>query len=298
MKKTAAFILAFTMLFLCACSGSPDSPATPSDAQSASEEPVKDGRSPVITEWGVSVLPEAFPAPPEGTHDFSIAKGLAEKAAFAYSTDFYRITFICPEIGIYTFSNELIALGYTGGIKKFTDASYYSDGYSGYWQNGEKYIRIQESTAIDNGEMIFVIDIADCVDNFSDKLAEIFPKFNGYCMSIGSYCAHDGNGDRITTEFDGSFAAPSWHWEFRFANGFVGVEQLDFEKYFYSFEAEGYKGVMLMDTIDGCRVITSDLIKSATEGDYGVFMIYNMDLKTLDIAYTNDASIYTEQNQH
>ena len=295
MKKLTAFILVFIMLFLCACSGN-TSGSTPSDAQTVADASVKTGSTPPITEWGTNLLPEKFPAPPEGTHDFSIKKGLAEKAAFAYSTDFYRITFICPEMGIYSFANELITLGYTGGIKKFTDASYYSDGYSGYWQNGEKYIRIAEATAIDDGEYIYVIDIADCVDNFSDELAKIFPKFNGYCMSIGSYCAHDGNGNQITTKFDGSFAAPSWHWEFRFANGFVGVEQVDFEKYFYSFENEGYQGILTADTVDGSSVISADLIFSAAEGDYGVFMVYNKDLKTLDIAYTNDASIYTGQS--
>ena len=297
MKKITAILLAFAILFLCACSDK-SAVSTPSDASSAPDASVKTGSTPPITEWGTDLLPEKFPSPPEGTHDFSIVKGLADKAAFAYSTDFYRITFICPELSIYSFSNDLIALGYKGGIKKFTDASFYRNGFSGYWQNGEKYIRIQQSTETGDGEFVFEIDIADCVDNFSDKLAEIFPKFNGYCMSIGSYCAHDGNGNTITTTFDGSFAAPSWHWEFRFANGFVGVEREEFEKYFYSFEPLGYKGVMLYDTIDGSNVMTADLILSAVEGDYGVFMIYNSDLKTLDIAYTNDASIYTNPGQH
>lgn len=296
MKKLSAFLLAFVMLFLCACSDK-DSVTSPSEADTETTEAATAENISIITEWGTDLLPEKFPSPPEGTHDFSIVMGLAETAAFAYSTDFYRITFICPEYEIYSFSNELITLGYSGGIKKFTDAAYYSDGYTGYWQNGETYIRIQDSTSIDNGEMIFQIDIAECVDNFPEALEKFFPKFNGYCMSIGSYCAHDGNGDQITTEFDGSFAAPSWHWEFRFSNGFVGVEQEEFEKYFYSFESEGYKGILTADTVDGCSVIMGDLVKSVTEGDYGIFMLYNTNLKTLDIAYTNDASIYTEQQR-
>lgn len=296
MKKLSALILAFLMLFLCACSGGSSEPATPSDVQTTADVSVKTGRTSVITEWGTDLLPEKFPKPPEGTHDFSIAKGLADSAAFAYSTDFYRITFICPEIGIYSFSNELITLGYKGGIKNFTDATYYRNGFSGYWQNGENYIRIAESTPIDDGEIIFNVDIAPCHDNFPVALEKFFPKFNGYCMSIGSYCAHDGNGKFITDEFDGSFAAPAWHWEFRFENGFVGVEPEEVNDYFYSFEKEGYQGVLTEDTIDGCKVIMGDLIKNAAEGDYGVFMLYNSTLKTLDIAYTNDASIYTEQN--
>lgn len=298
MKKITAFILVFITLFLCACSDD-SSVSTPTDAQeSLTELTVKTGRTSIITEWGTDLLPEKFPSPPQGTHDFSIATGLADSAAFAYSTDFYRITFICPEYEIYSFSNELVSLGYKGGIKKFENASYYSDGYKGYWQNGETYIRIQQSTATDDGEMIFRIDIAPCVDNFPEALEKFFPKFNGYCMSIGSYCAHDGNGDQITDEFEGSFAAPSWHWEFRFSNGFVGVEQEEFEKYFYDFEPAGFTGVLSSSTVDGCSVITGDLTKSTAEGVYGVFMVYNVNLKTLDIAYTNDASIYTEQMQH
>ena len=295
MKKIISVMLAASLIFLCSCgNGNNDVDDNPSSAETTESTTHPDA----FSEWGTDLLPEKFPSPPEGTHDFSIVKGLADKAAFAYSTDFYRITFICPELSIYSFSNDLIALGYKGGIKKFTDASFYRNGFSCYWQNGEKYIRIQQSTETGDGEFVFEIDVADCVDNFSDKLAEIFPKFNGYCMSIGSYCAHDGNGNTITTTFDGSFAAPSWHWEFRFANGFVGVEREEFEKYFYSFEPLGYQGIMLADTIDGSNVITADLILSATEGDYGVFMIYNSDLKTLDIAYTNDASIYTNPGQH
>ncbi|MBQ2842511.1 MAG: hypothetical protein IJE72_05700 [Clostridia bacterium] len=294
MKKIFAVSLAFIMLFLCSCSDN-NAASTPSDAYSETNTTASATESTkIITEWGTDLLPKKFPSPPEGTHDFSIVMGLAETAAFAYSTDFYRITFICPEMEIYSFSNELIKLGYKGGIKKFTDAEFYSNGYSGYWQNGENYIRISQATEISGGEIVFQIDIAECVDNFPKALEQFFPKFDGYCMSIGSYCAHDGNGNQITTDFDGSFAAPSWHWEFRFSNGFVGVEQEEFEKYCYSFENEDFQGVLEETTVDGCRILTADLTKTVSEGTYGVFMIYNSNLKTLDIAYTNDASIYIE----
>ena len=226
----------------------------------------------------------------KGTHDFSIVKGEKVSEAFAHNSDFYRITFICPENKFYSFANEMTALGYKGGAKKVKDGTYYSDGFKGYWQNGETYVRISDSTATDSGEIIFEIDISDCTDNFPSALEKYFPKFNGYCMSIGSFCGHNGNGEQITDEFEGSFAMPAWHWEFRFSNGFVGVEQAEFEEYFYRVENEGFDGVISTTIIDGFTVMSGDLIKD----NFGVFMLYNINLKTLDIVYTNDTSIYLE----
>ncbi|MBQ2847703.1 MAG: hypothetical protein IJE74_05545 [Clostridia bacterium] len=287
MKKLSAVFLAFLMLFLCSCSdGNPV--ATPSDAENITTPESVTEKYNVITEWGTDLLPEKFPSPPKGTHDFSIVKGEGVSEAFAYSTDFYRITFICPEQEFYSFSNEMISLGYKGGAKSIKNGTYYTDGFSGYWQNGETYVRISDSTATDSGEIIFQIDIAQCVDNFPSALEEYFPKFNGYCMSIGSFCGHDGNGEQITDEFEGSFAMPAWHWEFRFSNGFVGVERAEFEEYFFEIEAEGFEGILSTSTVDGFTVMSGDL----TKDNYGVFMLYNTNLKTLDIAYTNDTSIY------
>ena len=282
-------------MFLSACSGNTSS-GTASDAENNENISVQTTRYNTITEWKTDLLPEKFPSPPKGTHDFSIVRGEGTKSAFAYTSDFVRLTFVCPEPEFYTFTNELSALGYKGDVKKIENGNYYSDGFHGYWQNGEKFIAISDSTETDEGEYIFQIDVADCVDNFPQALEKVFPKFNGYCKSIGSFCGHDGNGDQITAEYEGSLALPAWHWEFRFSNGFVGVEQVEFEKYFYDIEGSGYKGVLATNTLDGLTVMTGDLIKETAEGTYGVFMIYNINLKTLDITYTNDASIYMEQN--
>ncbi len=292
MKKLSAILLALILLFLCSCSEDNGSVSTPSDAET--EAAALTENSTMITEWKTDLLPEKFPSPPKGTHDFSIAKGEGATADYAYTTDFLRITFICPEFEFYSFSNEMLSLGYKGGSKSVSGGTYYRDGFKGYWQNGETYVRINNTTKTDEGEVIFEIDIAKCVDNFPSALEKFFPKFNGYCMSSGTFCGHDGNGDRITTVFEGSFAAPSWHWDFRFSNGFVGVEQVEFEEYFYALEKLGYEGTISTNTIDGFSVMSGDMIKSAPEGDYGVFMLYNINLKTLDIAYTNDASIYIQ----
>lgn len=291
MKKISAILLAIIMLFLCSCSD--DNPAaTPSDA--ATEAASAAENSNIITEWKTDLLPEKFPSPPKGTHDFSIAKGEAATGDYAYTTDFLRITFICPEYEFFSFTNEMISLGYTGGSKNVTDGTYYRDGFKGYWQNGETYVRINNSTKTDDGEVVFEIDIAKCVDNFPSALEKFFPKFNGYCMNQGTFCGHDGNGNRITTVFEGSFAAPVWHWEFRFSGGFAGVEQVEFENYFYELEKLGFEGTISTNSVDGFSVMSGDMVKATPEGNYGVFMLYNLNLKTLDIAYTNDASVYIE----
>lgn len=295
MKKFPAVLLVLSLIFLSACSGNTSS-GTASDAENNEDISVQTTRYNTVTEWGTDLLPEKFPSPPNGTHDFSFARGEGTKAAFAYTSDFVRLIFVCSEHEFYKFTNELSALGYKGGVKKVENGSYYSDGFHGYWQNGENFIAISDSTETDDGEYIFQIDVADCVDNFPQALEKFFPKFNGYCKSIGSFCGHDGNGDQITAEYEGSLALPAWHWEFRFSNGFVGVEQVEFEKYFYDIESSGYKGVLATSTVDDLTVMTGDLTKETAEGTYGVFMIYNINLKTLDIAYTNDASIFTEKN--
>ena len=294
MKKVSAIFLALLIIFLPACSGD-----TQTDTETNTNEtnPVTEVlKYNTITEWGTDLLPEKFPAPPKGTHDFSVAIGEGTEAAFAYTSDFIRITFICGEQEIFKFADEMTELGYNGGFKKIENGTYYSDGFHGYWQDGEKTIVISDSTKTDSGEYIFKIDIADCVDNFPEELEHYFPKFEGYCISIGSFCGHDGNGEQITDKFEGNFGMPEWHWEFRFSNGFIGVEQVDFERYFYDIESAGCEASLTTHTVDGCTVMSGDLIKRSTEGDYGVFMLYNLNLKTLDIAYTNTASIYTDNN--
>lgn len=292
MKKISAILLAFVLILLSACSGNTTA-GTETDAETLSVPATKYN---TITEWNTDLLPQKFPSPPKGTHDFSVVQGEGTKAAFAYTSDFVRITFICPENEFASFVNEMNTLGYKGGCKKVENGTFYSNGYHGYWQDGQKLVAINKSTETDNGEIIFQIDIADCVDNFPEALDGIFLKFNGYCKSIGSFCGHDGNGEQITDTFEGSLALPAWHWEFRFSNAFIGVEQVEFEKYFYDIEKSGYKGVLSTDSADGCTVMYGDLIKETAEGTYGIFMIYNLNFKTLDIAYTNDASIYTENN--
>lgn len=295
MKNFSAILLVLAIFFLSACSGNTSS-GTASDAETVTDISDQTTRYNTITEWGIDILPENFPAPPKGTHDFSFARGEGTKAAFAYTSDFVRLTFVCTEHELHKFANELSSIGYKGGIKKIQNGTYYTDGIHGYWQNGENLIIIDDSTETDDGEYIFQVDVAKCVDNFPQALEKFFPKFNGYCKSIGSFCGHDGNGEQITDEYEGSLALPEWHWEFRFSNGFVGVEQAEFEKYFYEIEDMGYKAILATSNIDECTVMTGDLIKETTEGTYGVFMVYNVNFKTLDIAYTNDASIYTEHN--
>ncbi|MBQ8015432.1 MAG: hypothetical protein IJ264_04520, partial [Clostridia bacterium] len=86
--------------------------------------------------------------------------------------------------------------------------------------------------------------------------------------------------------------SPDWHWDFRFADGFVGVEGAEFEAYYTKLGDEQFSGVITASTIDGCSTQSVNVTKEIDGIVYACFMLYNQNLKTLDIAYTNEPSIY------
>ncbi len=292
MKKFFALFFAIMMIFLSACADKEDK-QTSDSTQSSTNEAQKEPKE-YITDWNTDLLPEKFPSPPEKAHTFSALKGKAGEGDYAYTVDFTRITFICTEQAFYGFTNELSAIGYNGGVRNIVDGEYYNvDGFKGFWQNGETYVRISNSSPTDNGEYIFTLDVAPCVDNFPEELEEYFLKFNGYSQSRGRFFNFDANGNIIegVSSFD-EMTEPFWLWDFRFSNGFVGVNQTEFEKYFYDLEKSGFEGTISTSTVDGMTVISGDMTKdSGGSAKFGVFMLYNTALKTLDIVYTNDTSL-------
>lgn len=298
MKKLFAVILVFATLFLCACTGR-DSGTTDIPSSAASTSSVQITATPnesttapeIITEWGTDLLPADFPAPPEGTYDLLIGEGTPTSDEDSYTSEWIRLKFTCPEHSFYLFTNNLVENGYKGSVKKFTNATYYLDGFKGHWQNGDYIVTIFESKINLNGNYTFSIDIIPCNDNFPAELQEYFPKFNGFTVTAGNYCGHDSNNEFLESTFGGSFA-PFWHWEFRFDEGFIGVEEKEFNEYCEALGKAGFAGPVVASTVDGCNVTSVDVVKTIDGISYCAYLLYNPSLKTLDIAYANNPEIY------
>lgn len=297
MKKTIAILLAFSTVFLYSCSKKSESSETTTAEQTSAtttvSETAKNSNVEYISEWGIDLLPEDFPAPPSGAYNFEYEHSQSNDE---YASERVRIQFTCPESEIYKFTNEFIKAGYIGGAKKIEEpASYFKPGFNGYWQNGKNYIRVAASQYGKNGELTLLIDIAECKDNFPSVLTSIFPKFNGYSKNSGIYNEYDENRNRLNNEFIGSLNAKSWSWDFGFENAFVGVSLEEVEAYVNELVNAEFAGASSTSVTDGCTVVTYDLIKEIGDMTYGVFIAYNQILKTMDIVYTNDIYLYVQQ---
>lgn len=293
MKKFIALLLAFLLIFLCACSDkeNADTETTTDHTNNITAvlTTAKSVTSEQISEWGSDLLPEDFPAPPNGTHDVIIEKNTPNEN---YSSDWVSIQFTCPENEIYRFTNNILKAGYIGGAKKIeTPSTYYKAGFNGAWQNGKNLIRVAASQYNDKGEITVVIDITECKDNFPAVLTNIFPKLNAFSKNNGLYSEYDKDKNKLENKFTGSLNAKSWTWDFGFERAFIGVTEAEVEAYVDKLVNEEFAGKSAVNTIDGCTVISYDLIKETDTCIYGVFMAYNQILKTLDIVYTNDATL-------
>lgn len=295
MKKIIALTLAFSFIFLCACSDKNNDSSETTTAASTTAAAVttavtvsgNNTENKTVSEWNSDLLPEDFPSPPGGTHDILIEKNPADEK---YSSDWVSIQFTCPENEIFRFTNNLIKSGYIGGTKKIDlSAKYYKPGFNGAWQNGKNLIRVSASQYNDKGEITVVIDITECKDNFPAVLTNVFPKFNGFSKNNGLYSEYDEDRNRLDNEFTGSLNAKSWTWDFGHERAFVGVSEAELEAYIDELVNAEFAGQSATTVTDGCTVISYDLVKETETCIYGVFIAYNQILKTLDILYTNDA---------
>ena len=296
MKKIIAFILAFSMIFLCACSDNKTETITESTTSVLTETTVvsttSDPNKKIISEWGIDLLPRDFPAPPNGAYNFEYEHG---KANDEYASDWVRIQFTCSENELYRFTNDFIKSGYTGGTKRIdAPSTYFKEGFNGYWQNGKNYIRVSASQYLENNEITLLIDITECKDNFPTVLTSVFPKFNGYSKNSGLYNEYDDNMNRLDNEFIGSLNAKSWSWDFGFENAFVGVTIEEVEAYVDELVSKEFSGSSATSITDGCTVVSYDLVKEIGDKVYGVFIVYNEILKTMDIVYTNNIYLYVQ----
>lgn len=298
MKKICAIILIFSMLFLCACSsggtGQIITPATTSSAEKV-----------IITEWGTDLIPEDFPPPPQGTYNFEYAQGNHETDVSDYVSDWVRIRFTCPTNALSEFTNSFLDSNYKGGSKTVTDGTqYYRNGLHGYWCDGKKIVKVNSSNSvIDNktllSETTVTIDIVPVKKGLPETLLQYFPDFDGYLVGNGVYCGHDASLEFISDDCSKGLS-PYWHWEFLGTKGcgncFVNVSQDDFENYCDLLGEARFSGPISTAILDGFNVTMVDVIKDIDNTTYGVYIIYNHSLMTLDVAFTNNPKLITGEH--
>ena len=294
MKKYFAFILAASMIFLCACTGNDTSGTTVTTAVETTSESEKV----IITDWNSDLIPADFPAPPDGTFNFETAKGNHLTDENDYNSDWVRMRFTCPYNNFFGFTNNLLANGYIGRTRTVNeiDNIYYRNGVHGYWQNGTNIVKINSSN-IENGNLTVVIDIVPCTKGLPEKLLEFFPDFDGYCAGPGFYCGHDASLEFITSAPDETLT-PNWHWEFlctgNAGNAFIGVTEEEFDDYCDLLGKEKFSGPIGVSTVDGFEVTTVDTLKDIDDTTYGAYMLYNPDLMILEFAFTNNPVLITK----
>ncbi len=299
MKKISAIILTFSILFLCACtSEKSNNSETTAPAinkfTSATTTTLPTTKPVIFTEWPSDLIPEKFPAPPENSYAFEIAKGNQKTDEGNFHSEWVRLRFICPEQNFHTFTNEMLNLGYSGASIKITKGTFFQDGYLGAWQDGKNIIRINNTYTDPNSNMMVTIDIVPCKNTFPEALTEIFPKFEGYTSSTGVYCGHDSNGIQISDSYKGEFDT-NWHWEYRFSKSYVGVSLDEFKAYYETLGEMGFSGVISAALVDGCDMLSVDVEKTIGDTTYVAHLLFNQTTKMLDLAFSNDPSIYENQ---
>ena len=146
-----------------------------------------------------------------------------------------------------------------------------------------------------NRNMTVIIDIIPAIKDSPKALDEIIPVFNGYSTGY-FYRGYDASGTAITDKLSDKLH-PYWRYEHRFSNCFTGVTYEEFENYYKALGDSGFSGVINASNVDGCDVISVDITKVVDDETYGVFVIFNQTTRTLDIAYTNHAEYYINQQQ-
>ncbi len=290
MKKYIALFISIIFVILCGCS---DNGKTVSEKPSSPAETTQHPNA--FTEWGTDLLPENFPDPVQGMHDLKVESHKASEDT--YRTDWVRLTFTCFEKDIYTFSNALDDCGYSGGVKNiFAPASYYFEGFNGYWQNGKHIVKISNTKILDSGEIEFVFDILECRESFLEGIEAEFPRFDGYAVSTGEYYLYNADKTEvISTKFSGITSDNSWYLDYGYEHAFIGVTMDQVSQYENKLVEAGFGGNCSTSVVDGCTVISYDLFKPVGDKMYAVFVAYNQTIKTLDIVYTNDSSLFVEQ---
>ncbi len=285
MKKIIALTLALSMIFLCACSdnGKKEKNETTTQIQETTKE------IQYITEWESELIPKDFPSPPVGAYGEYVTLLPAENEYSGRCHDTVRLIFYCTENEFYNFTNSLIPFGYIGGFKSIINGTIYDNGFRGGWRNENHTVVISGSRYEENGDLKICLDIVESFSAFPEGLKDYFPSFDFPARQMGFYAGANSEVDQ-TNDYYGSPEHIKWQWHIRSRDAFIGVSLDDFYEYCDKLTAAGFKGGFAPETLDGCSVISSDMIKDET---LAAFMLYNQTTKTLEVIYTNDPTSIT-----
>ena len=135
-----------------------------------------------------------------------------------------------------------------------------------------------------DGSYAMIFDIVECTEVFYPELGQYFPVFDGYSLIPGEYSEITSNGEILKHKFDGQFHE-KWQIFFAHGNAFTGVSHAQFDSYVKQLIKQGFKGTVVNERLDGCSAYLFDGIN--TEKGVYTSMIYNENLMSLDIVYTN-----------
>ena len=299
MKKAIALLLLCCLLLLTACGGKEPPAETAATETATAAETTTEAPDPTMPSGkapNLDLLPEDFPPLPKGVVNLTVSHLTGTKQLTGYAIDRTRIVFECYEPVFYQFTNSLIAAGYTGSCRNIQTNDLYSLGFAGSWQNGKHIIVIDKSEKKDANLLRFTLDFAAYTDCFPHVLDGIFPAFRAASRSKGAYLGYDYASSAQNETFRSLQADPNWQWSFRFDDAFIGISEQAFRDYIDQLEQNGFNGNISQTVRDGCQVYEGDIVKSTEDGDYGIFLMYNTSLLTLDVVFTNDPAYFLGEN--
>ena len=309
MKKVIALLMCAVFLCLCACENK-DKPKNNPDVSYVNVDDYTGIQRETVADWfetkpapsegatkesgtnAIQVsrneLPEDFPKIPAGTSNVSIIRYSPEESEHGYLSDWIRLRFSAPKQSIMQFSQDLVNAGYEGSIRFIESETgiteYYNSGWQGGWQNGKHIIRVMGYENEIDGSYAMIFDIVECTEVFYPELGQYFPVFDGYSLIPGEYSEITSNGEILKHKFDGQFHE-KWQIFFAHGNAFTGVSHAQFDSYVKQLIKQGFKGTVVNERLDGCSAYLFDGIN--TEKGVYTSMIYNENLMSLDIVYTN-----------
>ena len=297
-KKATALFLAAMLLFLCACSGNETQPTE--NQQTAATLPINQAQSKAAAEtkdgWNSSVLPESFAHEPQGCKTISTQIIPASRLKSEYTVEAVRITLRCLPEQMDAFSEEMVSLGYVGGICFYKGSEIYGDKVVGHWTNDEYLATIsdsKESIAEKDGlRYTLTLDVVKCENGVPEVLKKGFSEVKTcWTRADGEYYGINAIGIE-NAEPDETLSDVNWMWKFRDEDAFIGVTSQEYEDYLLQLTVLGFEGYAEVESDEYGEIVYYSAEYSYDNNSFGVYLCYITYLSTLEIIYSNDISYF------